>query len=59
MGIEPGNDGNYGITANTREQVRQAIMDERNVELCFEGHRFNDLRRWRLFQLLHGKIKPA
>ncbi|MGN7782888.1 RagB/SusD family nutrient uptake outer membrane protein [Niabella sp. 22666] len=58
-GIEPGADGSYGITATTREQVRQAIMDERNVELCFEGHRFNDLRRWRLFSLLHGKNKTG
>lgn len=56
-GIEPGSDGNYGINANTREQVRQAIMDERSIELCFEGHRFNDLRRWRMFNVINTKAK--
>ena len=27
---------------------REEIRHERNVELAFEGHRFWDLRRWRL-----------
>lgn len=56
-GIEAGADGNYGITAGTRLQYRQAIMDERNVEFCFEGMRFNDLRRWRRFDLLDNVPK--
>src|SRR5690606_34959372 len=42
-GILPGNDGNYGIIASTKEQMRDAILAERNIELCFEGHRFWDL----------------
>lgn len=58
-GIEPGTDGNYGILANTREQMRKAIMDEKNIELCFEGFRFNDLRRWRMFSLLDNKGKTG
>lgn len=58
-GIEPGSNGNYGISATTREQMRQAIMDERNIELCFEGFRFNDLRRWRRFDLLNNKTKSG
>ncbi len=56
-GIEPGTDSNYGLTAATREQVREAIMQERNIELCFEGFRFNDLRRWRRFDILHNQPK--
>ena len=26
--------------------LRQAIRNERRIELCFEGHRFWDIRRW-------------
>jgi hypothetical protein len=26
--------------------LRQAIKNERRIELCFEGHRFWDIRRW-------------
>ncbi|OYD43529.1 RagB/SusD family nutrient uptake outer membrane protein [Sphingobacterium cellulitidis] len=44
-GIEPGTDGKYGVTASNRDQMREAILAERNIELCFEGHRFWDLRR--------------
>ncbi|WP_231464848.1 RagB/SusD family nutrient uptake outer membrane protein [Pedobacter sp. Leaf132] len=58
-GIEAGTNGNYGITATTRVQIRQAIMEERNIELCFEGFRFNDLRRWRMFSLLDNKGKTG
>lgn len=56
-GLEPGASSDYGITALSREQIRKAIMDERNVELCFEGHRFNDLRRWRMFSVLNNVPK--
>ena len=55
-GVEPGA-ADYGITAVSREQIRKAIMDERNIELCFEGHRFNDLRRWRMFNVLNNSPK--
>jgi len=56
-GIEAGTDGNYGIDAPDRQKMRQAIMDERNIELCFEGFRFNDLRRWRMFSVLDNVAK--
>lgn len=36
------------VVANTKEQLFEAIQHERMVELAFEGHRFWDLRRWRL-----------
>lgn len=49
-GIEPGANGKYGITATTKEGVRQAIMDERFVEFAFESKRFYDLRRWRIYK---------
>lgn len=58
-GIEAGTDGSYGITATGREQVREAILAERNIELCFEGHRFWDLRRLRFLDRLDGAVKSG
>lgn len=46
-GIEPGTDGLYGLRVGNRSEIRQAVLDERNIELCFEGHRFMDMRRTR------------
>jgi hypothetical protein len=31
---------------NNKDQMRQLIRNERRLELCFEGFRFWDLRRW-------------
>ncbi|SDE80189.1 Starch-binding associating with outer membrane [Dyadobacter soli] len=56
-GIEPGTDGNYGISATTAATMREAILSERNVELAFEGHRFYDLRRLRMLDRLDGTTK--
>lgn len=33
--------------AQTREKMRELIRNERRIELCFEGFRFWDLRRWK------------
>lgn len=32
---------------NDKEAMRKLIRNERRIELCFEGHRFWDLRRWK------------
>ena len=42
-----------GITTDlqeglSKEQMRELIRNERYVELCFEHHRYWDLRRWKL-----------
>jgi hypothetical protein len=34
----------------TKDQMREAIRLERQIELAFEGKRYWDLRRWRLFE---------
>lgn len=31
----------------TKEEMRERIKKERRIELCFEGHRFFDIRRWK------------
>ncbi|MEN6455122.1 MAG: RagB/SusD family nutrient uptake outer membrane protein [Prolixibacteraceae bacterium] len=49
-GIEAGTNGKYGITATTKDGIRQTIMDERFAEFAFETKRFWDLRRWRIYK---------
>ena len=59
-GIEPGDDGMYGIKQNmTYDEMKEAIRLERHIELAFEGHRFFDVRRWMIAdktdnQMMHG-----
>lgn len=38
---------NYLSSITTKEQMRALIRNERRLELCFEGFRFWDLRRWK------------
>ncbi|SOD11811.1 Starch-binding associating with outer membrane [Pedobacter xixiisoli] len=48
-GILPGADGRYGIKANiTVDELRTLIQNERRIELAFEDHRWNDIRRWKI-----------
>lgn len=39
----------------TKEQMREAIRAERRVELAFEGHRFWDVRRWKIAEQTENK----
>ncbi|NRF40883.1 RagB/SusD family nutrient uptake outer membrane protein [Pedobacter foliorum] len=49
-GILPGSDGLYGLKGGmSRAEMRTAILDEKYVEFAFEGKRYWDLRRHRLF----------
>lgn len=43
----------------SKEAFMGEIMRERAVELCFEGHRFHDLRRWGLAGLQQYKEKTV
>ncbi|SIR11138.1 RagB/SusD family nutrient uptake outer membrane protein [Maribacter ulvicola] len=42
-----------GLEGNT-DEMREAILLERRIELAFEGNRSNDLRRRRLYGTLNG-----
>ncbi len=50
----------YELTAGlTQAQMREVIINERQKELAFEGHRFFDVRRWKIAEqtdnrLMHG-----
>ena len=58
-GIEPGANNLYGLKAGmSREEMRLALLDEKRIELCFEGQRFWDLRRHRMLHTyLNGQHK--
>lgn len=38
---------NYLASISTKDDMRKMIRNERRLELCFEGFRFWDLRRWK------------
>lgn len=40
--------GTLDATSFTQAQLRERIRKERRVELCFEEHRFFDIRRWEI-----------
>lgn len=43
-------ENNYGLAAmGSREEAIKAVLYERQVELAYEGKRFDDMRRWMLF----------
>ena len=46
-GIGGTNDAYLEACAASKEQMRELIRNERRLELCFEGFRFWDLRRWK------------
>jgi hypothetical protein len=47
--IDAGDDQLYGLKANmTKEEMRQAIRNERRIEMAFEEQRYWDIRRWRI-----------
>ena len=58
-GIEAGADGMYGLKAGMqKDDLVAAVLDERKIELAFEGKRYWDLRRCRLFaKELNGKSR--
>jgi hypothetical protein len=58
-GIEVGSDGLYGLKAGmTKAEMRMALLDEKRIEFSFEGKRFWDISRHRLFtSSLHGITK--
>lgn len=59
-GIDAG-DGLYGLTSGlSRADLFSAILFERKIEFAFEGKRFWDLRRWKLFEtVLNGKKRQG
>jgi len=46
-GVGGDNDPYLEECAQSQDKMRQLIRNERRLELCFENHRFWDLRRWK------------
>ncbi|MCG8310135.1 MAG: RagB/SusD family nutrient uptake outer membrane protein [Cytophagales bacterium] len=55
-GIESG-DGRFGLKANTKDEIRAVYVRERQVEFAFEGKRWDDIRRWRRFDILNNHYR--
>lgn len=59
-GIDPGADNLYGLPAGmTQAEMRQAIRNERRVELAFEDHRWHDIRRWRIAMVTNNQYNKV
>ena len=57
-GITDINAANYPkITTTDQRELRKVLRRERKVELCFEGFRYDDLRRWGLLTKALNKRK--
>lgn len=55
-GIKAGADNLYGLKAGqSKDELLKTILNERRIELAFEGKRYDDLRRHKLFDQLNGK----
>ena len=55
-------EGNYGLQddlTSNQAACMSAILYERQIELAYEGKRFDDLRRWMLFDGGTGKVEGA
>lgn len=57
-GITAGSNNYYGLKQGmTDTEMFTAIMNERRVELAFEGKRYDDLRRTKLWTALNGTFR--
>lgn len=43
-------------TISDKSSMRELIRNERRIELCFEGHRFYDIRRWKDIASMKSKV---
>jgi starch-binding outer membrane protein, SusD/RagB family len=59
-GIDRGADGLYGLKANmTQAEMRDAVRNERRVELAFEDHRWHDIRRWKIAMVTNNQFNKV
>jgi len=49
----------YVNSVSGKEAMRDLIRNERRIELCFEGFRFGDIRRWKLTDVMKEAVAGA
>ena len=52
--IEAGADGHFGIKATSVSDIREQYIVERQAEFVYEGKRFEDLRRWKRYDIMNN-----
>lgn len=53
--LQTTNPAGNGYVAATKDELRKRIRNERRIELCFEEHRFYDVRRWKEGEITFNK----
>ncbi|QNN44075.1 RagB/SusD family nutrient uptake outer membrane protein [Pedobacter roseus] len=53
--LQTTNAAGNGYVAPAKDELRKRIHSERRVELCFEEHRFYDVRRWKEGEITFNK----
>lgn len=46
----------YLESVTDKQEFRELIRNERRIELCFEGHRFYDIRRWKEIDVMKSPV---
>jgi len=49
----------YLNSITNKDDMRELIHNERRIELCFEGYRFWDIRRWKKLNLMKSPVKAT
>jgi starch-binding outer membrane protein, SusD/RagB family len=49
----------YLAEVTSKDDFRKLVRNERRLELCFEGHRFWDIRRWNDLTSMKASVKGA
>lgn len=55
--IWPGKDNRFGIKETNQSTIRERYIKERFVEFLYESKRWDDLRRWKRFDILNSQKK--